>query len=116
MGKHGEELVLGAIRLLRVLLRFFEGVFRVFAFCDFENGAEESRRPAGIVEEDASFFLEPAFSRISGVEGPILDFVMAAAAGAQNLARRLVNDMPVIRMNAVEVGNVIWLGPARQAK
>src|SRR5207237_1939880 len=53
MGKHGEELVLGAVRLLRILFRFFEGIFGMFAFRDFENGAEESRRPAGIVEKNA---------------------------------------------------------------
>src|SRR6476620_7148362 len=80
MGEHGEELVLGAVRLLRILFRFFEGVLRVFAFCDFENGAEESRRPAGIVEENASLFLQPTFSCINSVAGPILDFVVTTAA------------------------------------
>src|SRR6266513_5599046 len=71
MGEHGEELVLGAVRVLRILLRFFECVFRALAFCDFENGAEESRWPAGIVEEDASLFLQPAFLGISNAEGTI---------------------------------------------
>src|SRR2546429_8583908 len=50
MGEHGEKLVLGAVRILRILFRFFKCVLRLFAFCDFENGAKESRRPAGIVE------------------------------------------------------------------
>src|SRR5438270_7906318 len=62
MGEHGEELVLGAVRLFRILFRFFECVLRLFAFCDFENRAEESRWPAGIVEENASLFLQPTFS------------------------------------------------------
>jgi len=61
VGEHGEELVLRAICVLSVLFRFFERVFGMFAFCDFENGTEESRRPAGVVEEDAPFFLQPAF-------------------------------------------------------
>ena len=62
MGEHGEELVLRPIRLFSVLFRFFERVFGKFAFCDFQNGTEESRRPAGVVEKDAPFFLQPAFS------------------------------------------------------
>src|SRR5438552_1824575 len=57
VGEHGEELVLRAIRVFGVLFRFFERDFGKSASYDFDNGAEESRRPAGIVEKDASFFL-----------------------------------------------------------
>src|SRR5437763_13492590 len=62
VGERGEELVLRAIRVFGVLFRFFERVFGQSAFCDFENGAEESRRTARIVEKDASLSLEPSLS------------------------------------------------------
>src|SRR5438874_10308020 len=41
---------------------------------------------------------------------------MTAAARTQDLADRLVNDMAVVRMNGVEVGDVVWLGAGRQTE
>jgi hypothetical protein len=79
--QHGEELVLGTVRILGVLFGFFERVFGLFALGNVANGAEESRRTACVIENDAAFFLEPAFSRIIEANGSILDFITAAAAG-----------------------------------
>src|SRR5438067_8905448 len=53
---------------------------------------------------------------MGNADGPILDLVVAGAAGTQNLADRLVNDMAVVRMNGVEVGDVVWLGVGRQTE
>src|SRR5438067_13609750 len=53
---------------------------------------------------------------MGNADGPILDLVVAGAAGTQNLADRLVNDMAIVRMNGVEVGDVVWLGAGRQTE
>jgi len=73
-GEHGEELVLVAISPPPILFRFF--LVRPsawFAFCDFENGAEESRR-RGIVEQDASLVPQANVSRELQRAGRILEF------------------------------------------
>jgi len=56
MERAGEELVLARLAPPH-LVALFLVVLSVFAFCDSRMVAlEESRRPAGIVEPDASLF------------------------------------------------------------
>src|SRR5207244_6940974 len=105
--QHSEKLVFGAIRVLGVVFRFSERVFGLFALGDVANGAEESRRTAGIIENNAAFFLEPPFSRVIQASGSILDFIMAAAARTENFAPGFVNDVAIVRMNGVAVGGVV---------
>ena len=116
MREHGKKLVLGAVRVFGFLFRFLERVFSLFALGDFANGADESSRPARIIEDDTAFFLEPTFSRITYPNRSILDFVMAVATGTQHVAQCLVNDATVVWMDGVQVSRVIRFGAGRQAK
>ena len=116
MRQHGKELVLCAVRVLRILFRFFECVFGLFALGDVANGAKESRRTSGVIEKDAPLFLEPAFPGIIHAGGSILDFIVAAAARAQNFAHGFVNDVAIVRMNGFEVGGVPGFGAGGQSE